>query len=928
MRPIKLTMTAFGPYINTNVIDFERLGKDGIYLITGTTGAGKSTIFDAITFALYGELSDDDRKAEILRSKHVKKDVDTVVELEFEYKGARYKVRRTITGGAKPKSTKKKNDDNAPADGNVLVLPSGKAVVLTKRSSDIQQLLGLDQNQFRQTVMLAQGKFKKLLTAETKDRQAIFRSIFNTDIYNDFQNRLKERFDSIEDALNLKQQEAKHIVMTVRCDGNAELAELQTDLGAGENVNLQLLDKFMALLDALNSEEDKLLAELQAAKTDNDKEIQNVTAALTKGEKQEKLKKALLLANEQRPRLAQNSDTAAGEAERIKKENTAKIDATKRGIIELENDLPKYDELDIKLKSSAELAAKTENDKRKQRELSEACDLHKKKIEELEEESKALENAGVNIANSEAEINKNSERAKALSALVNELSELADERETLARLLEKYRESQADYEELNSRAERLNKRFNDEQAGIMAQGLRDGEPCPVCGSVHHPKPAQKPADAPSKEDVESAKKDAEVARNEYNSLSAECKAKSDVIAEKEKGLSAKTAELLPDASLSDAPEKADKALAEVGARAKELQTELAEERSKLERKNAVSELLPQTRDELAEMQKQAAELSADIAETKGTLAQIIMQTEKLKGSLRFAGKSEAEAQTALLKKQAEELQNGIDNAEKTARECAEALRSIDADIKSYEGQLSAEEPVDTAQKKLEMERLTETGRALEQKLDNAKLNSNYNRTAAVTLGKCYPELVKARELFEYADMLHRTANGSLNGQAKIKFEAYVQAYYLDKTLHCANRHLQNMTNEQYRLIRRRDVGSLSGQHALDLYVKDCYNSTERDVSSLSGGESFIASLSLALGLSDAVQQNNGGVRLDTMFVDEGFGSLSPEYLDMAMNELTSLSEANRLIGIISHVDSVKNLIQKKLVITKERGKGSKVEIIA
>lgn len=921
MRPIKLKMTAFGSYAGETVIDFNKLGTDGLYLITGVTGAGKSTIFDAITYALYGELSDKEREAKMLRSEYADPTVDTVVELEFEYKGLKYTVKRNPTYMRQKKRGEGKSEQKAGAE---LILPNGKVLEkIPQVDAEIKNILGISKDQFKQTVMIAQGKFRELLTADTKTRKEILRSIFNAYIYKDFQDKINVKASSVKAEFEKQLGDLKNAAGSVRYGDNEELGALCDKVALGE---LTAVSELETMLGKQNSDDDSELEKLAKAQKTIDEKILKVTEYITKGEEQNKRRRALEEAREQLPEIKKTSDDKSQEAKDTEEKYSSENAEINKEIGALTADLPKYEQLESNRRKLRETETRITKNTDESNRLGALRDELQKEHAKLWEESVSLENAGVNIEKLNADIRDNKNRTEALSGLVKELKALDDVRKEYRRMQKEYSEARSDSDKLQSLAHDMRNMFNDEQAGLLAETLEDNKPCPVCGSLHHPDPKKKTEGAPSKKEVEAAEASAEKARQKADKLSSECSGKNSVIEEKKRVIGEDIADLLPGSTLDNANENAEKELGGIKAKTADLEKQLTLENKNLTRKNELSELLPKKQDEIDKLKNDLDELTAAIANDTGSRDRLREQIESEARSLRFAGRAEAEARISELDKQLEANKAVIYEANKEAREQLKRLQSLTAEIETHEKNLASETPIDVEENRCEMDALNAEKGVVDGKYLDINVRRIANREAAKKLADVSPKLKDAEQEYTLVRSLADTACGKLSG-VKTDLEAYVQARFLDRILLCANRHLHKMSDGQYDLIRRENIDTAQGQHTLDLDVKDYYNGTQRDVKSLSGGESFLASLSLALGLSDAVQQSSGGVRLDAMFVDEGFGSLSPEYLDQAMSVLRSLTESNRIIGIISHVEEVKRKIPKRIEITKNGSKGSKAEIV-
>ena len=922
MRPIKLKMTAFGSYAGETVIDFNELGKDGLYLITGVTGAGKSTVFDAITYALYGELSDKDREARMLRSEYADPTVDTVVELEFEYKGLTYTVKRNPAYMRQKKRGEGQSEQKA---GAVLTLPGGKVIEkIPLVDAEIKNILGINKDQFKQTVMIAQGKFRELLTADTKTRKEILRSIFNAYIYKDFQDRINVKASNVRAEFERRLEDLRTAAGTVKRGENEELGSLCDKVISGE---LAAVSELETMLGKQNSDDGSELVKLREEQKIIDEKILKVNKDITKGEERDKRSRALEAAREQLPVIKKTSDDKSDKARETEEKYSAENAGINKEIGALTADLPKYEMLESNRRKLLETETRIVKNTDEANRLGSRQTELREEYAKLLEESVSLENAGVNIEKLSAEIKGYEQRLKALSGLKNGLRALEDEQKEYDLLQKEYLVARADSEKLLSLARDMRNMFNDEQAGVLAETLRENEPCPVCGSLSHPDPKKKTEGAPSKEEVEAAGANAEKARQRADDLSLKCSAKGSVIEEKKRVTAENISDLLPGSTIDNAGENAEKELIGIKARTVGLENQLALETKNQQRKTELSELLPQKQSEIEKLSGDINGLTSVIAADTGSRDQLRAQIESESKSLSFLGRAEAEKRISELGKQIADNKAVIDGANETAREWQKKLQLLTAEIEAHEKDLASEAPVDVEERHREMERLKAEKELADSRYLEINIRYTANRDAVKRLAEISPELSAAEREYTLVKSLADTACGKLHGEVKMDLEAYVQARFLDRILLCANKHLHKMSGGQYDLIRRENIDTAQGQHALDLNVKDYYNGTQRDVRSLSGGESFLASLSLALGLSDAVQQSSGGVRLDTMFVDEGFGSLSPEYLDQAMSVLRTLTKSDRIIGIISHVEEVKRKIPKRIEVTKDGSKGSKAVVV-
>ena len=660
MKPVKLIISAFGPYAGKEELLLSKIGDRGIYLITGDTGSGKTTIFDAITYALYGEASGSVRDAAGFRSQYAEADLKTEVDLTFLHGGQEYAVKRN------PEYTRKKargegfTKQGAYAE---LIYPDGRVEAgsanVTKK---IEELLGVNKEQFSQIAMLAQGDFLKLLLAKTEERQEIFRRIFQTNLFR----RLQEAFKNEAGALGKRREESKRSIIQyidgIICNKEEYREELAQFAG---DKDLALVDGVIPLIDRMllehKKEEEPLDQKIEAI----EKELDTLTAFIARAEEDEK------------------------------------------------------------------------------------------------------------------------NRQKALGVLRRDTEALKHLEQAVASAKEGYIKKQQEADGCKEKAGRLRRIYNNELAGIMAESLVEGEPCPVCGSTHHPDKAKR-----------------------------------------------------VDATVNEA------LVEETEKRALKLQ-----EAANLESERA-HELRGRYESALASVEREKQELQDRMEPDTENLKYINRKKELSEEKKRLWGKRDAVRHVLVTN---ENIRTGL-------KERLEELKAIDEKW----GSLKA---------------------------------------------------------------LSDTANGQLAGRERIMLETYVQTAYFDRIIKRANVHLMRMSGGQYDLKRREEAENLRSQSGLALNVIDHYNGSERSVKTLSGGEAFIASLSLALGLSEEVQSQSGGIVFDAMFVDEGFGSLDEDTLKQAMEALRSLTEGNRLIGIISHVAELRNEIGNQIIVVKDRSGGSRVRIV-
>ena len=1213
MRPIRLELSAFGPYAGSTVVDFDKLGKSGLYLITGDTGAGKTTIFDGITYALYGEASGDTRDSGMFRSKYASPETPTEVRLTFRYRGKEYEVRRNPEYDRPKKNGKGFTTQKA---GVELKLPDGNIITKNSDARDkIEEILGIDRDQFTQIAMIAQGDFLKLLLADTKDRQAIFRRIFETRYYQIFQDRLRKETGDLDDKCGDKKKSIRQYLQGIKCDDKSADDKSTDDRSAGEkNEVLQRVklaregqmptQDVLILLDALIREDEELQDTLNMRIRKTKDRLGFIQAELQQAEQLEKWKGDL---KKQKEEFSVKEAEVLGQMEAWEqaKEGQSEIDRLTEDITARKAQFPKYAKREELRKEQEKCAQKLALEENRKEALQTALTAAAKALEEKRIERSTLENAGEQkerlegqkketdqklgeltqryeqltayqglsgerrkkgerlallqdalkgaqdklkeaeilqreIAQIEAELpeygnleniqqelqsldrdlkeavssqkleTKNHEICeKAALDCENELRDLADaganiekltgqlrqardkekKKEKLQDILtvykdlyRKYDKAKEEYKAAGAKAdasrreyERLHRAFLDEQAGILAADLRPGEPCPVCGSTEHPVLACKSPEAPTEAALESAKqkeeKDteaAETASRKAGELRVAMEARYSDAEERMK-------ELLGGCPFEEADKRTEEIKQETRREIRALDGQLEEQNKRVSRRASLEKELPVLKDKFTKSREALQSLDTKIVSLKVKNDALNRRLKELSAKLTYGSRQAAEkadgekktARTAILeaiegaqkafdsckeevtlldgqlsqmrellslsgedstalqqavddtkaemeqegrtllqlnekirdegirlkrkktldlqipreeeeiKKQEQELGKQSDLVNAISREQAGRQKEIDtysgdltfvSEKEARERQAEDEKKMESLKKAIrETETIYNAGKtdlarrralldqlrkqisekelpekekllAEKQELDECSKNDgdaekqvfsrlSTNREILKHIKEGADELSQLERRYQWVKALSDTANGKLTGKEKIMLETYVQTTYFDRIIARANRRFLAMSGNQYELRRKKTAENNQSQSGLELDVLDHYNGTERSVKTLSGGESFKASLSLALGLSDEIQSSAGGIKLDTMFVDEGFGSLDEESLRQAIRTLLDLSESNRLVGIISHVAELKERIDKQIVVTKEKTGGSKVEIV-
>ncbi len=833
MRPIKLTLQAFGAYPDKIEIPFENLGINNIYLIHGMTGSGKTTIFDAISYALFSLPSGQYRKNQNLRSHFASDDKETYVQFDFLYKGEKYRVFRDI------KINKGKIKTSA-----IITLPNSKTVIGNKEVDNfIVDLLGINASQFSQIALLAQGEFMKLLNSDTKTRSEIFRNIFKTSDYKVFQEKLKsaaafyrKSYDEIKNSI---------IQYSSQVDSKNEKTKSYIENYSSSNSIVEF-DEFLKLLKEENKEDNKNLADLKIVLDKLNKDI---------------------IEQEKTLQIAINKQNLFLEKEDLIK----KLDVQK---ISFEKIKDEYQELDKKEKEEKELILKIEKSKQDYE--------NSILIKELEEKNK---NYLKNICEIEKKLKENEE--KILNFKNDYLKFISNEYFNFVELLEKsqneFLKLKDDYNEFNNIYVLAYNNYISSQAGVLAKTLKENSPCPVCGSKVHPNIAKLSDEVISKEELDLKKENLDKL--------------SEILAEKSKNCS-----LLN--------EKKEQKLLEFKNESKRLKIKI-----ELDKYNVLK------LDYLLEIEKNEKLKDDNIKNIDLIKLEIEKNNAKIKTlsqNLNFSNINQILEIYETLKTQKEAISAEIKQIKELYQKENELFASLKSKLELIEKQIDEISKIDSLEidelktiiikYNTEKEEKTSIFNSLNAKLlNNEKLFNN--------LVQAYKKYLETEKNYLEHDILSKCANGDISGRPKIEFEQYIQGYYLDMVLFEANKRLNVMTKNRYRLLRKKDFTSIQSKESLELEVMDFHTFKKRSTKTLSGGESFMAALSLALGLSDCISAYSN-VSIDALFIDEGFGSLDSETLQTALDVIIELTSSNKLVGIISHVDDLKTRIQNRILTTK------------
>ncbi len=869
MKPIQLVLSAFGPYVERTVIDFSALGEEGLFLIAGDTGAGKTTIFDAISFALYGEASGgkEKRKSKSFHSDYVSDQTETYVELTFRHRGETWWIRRNLEyqRPAKKKKDGMETTTRQAADAQMRNEDTGEEILrMDDVNRRVRELLGLTQDQFTQTVMIAQGDFLKILTASSDDRKKLFRDLFHTNLYVDLQSRLQEKNRACAD----EQKALEQVILSAegKIDPEAEFAEREILLSyCGQ---IQHTDALCALLARLIEQEKAAQEQARAQKKEAADQIGALIAAVTEGER---VNRDFADWESKRARLAA---LTAGQGE---------IDAQRAAL------------------AAARRAQQLETDEALMRRTRRDMDAQRAALSEaqaaLEQAEKALPEAETRMKEAESrdgEIHALLAQAKQMEDCLPVLGEverlkaaLDTQKRELQRLTEDSSRAQAAYTAAQNS-------YYLSQAGLLARELKAGQPCPVCGSTAHPCPAQITPETVTRQALEQAAQRRETAEKAQSDAATRLAANQAALDEREDRLRA--LKIGADETQQRLAARIDAAHQAAADRQRAIDAARSAYQALDKRKTAAQSAVDAA-------QKQLAALEKDLR----------AQTEAFEQK-RAAHGFEDEASYRLAKR----TNADIERLDREIRNYDEQKRTLAAQTHELEDKLSGRQRTDLTA--LQNRRAAALDR--QAKAENAEKamvrKLTLHESAEREIRQANAAIQKKRGKWQIIQELYTCCAGIAAGnpRAKLTFEAYVQQYYFRFVVAAANKRLTRLTDGMFTLRVMREAANRVSQSGLDLEVLDRSTGQARDVSTLSGGESFLASLALALGLSDAVQSQSGQIRMDAMFIDEGFGSLDENALRSSIDVLLELADGKRLIGIISHVQELEERIDKQIVVTK------------
>lgn len=926
MRPLQLTMTAFGPYAEKTRIDFRKLDQ-GVYLICGDTGSGKTTIFDAIVFALYGEGSGSGRSSEMFHSDYVDKFTDTEVELTFSCGEKEYRICRTI-------HYKKKRGGGIGGITKQALLYCGQEEPLEKETAvngKVTEILGLDEKQFRQIVMLAQGEFRKFLESKSDAREQILGKLFDHRIYVDFQNRLKMAAEKLRQEREVCEQEIKF------CTAEAGSEEALENLAKEAAEEKEAVEKLL-------KEEQEIQEQLQNRK-------QKAQLYQERQEEVKKCRQTLEMLEQKRAEETEKLKTLE-EKKVLNDQKLPELEQWKIRIRELEKCMEDYERLRILTKELENLQEKRRISRQRSQEGASSLAKCQEEQKIWSEQLETYKDTEVLAAKAEHALLEEEERRKRLSSLKERMRKISVLEKELEKEKDLLAEKNAHFEKTGQVFFAQYRHFLAGQAGILAKELSDRLKeqkeaiCPVCGSAVTKEQqnhfALSEEEVPTQKQVDLAKSQMEAAQTFAMEQAKLCEVKNQaIVIEKQEALQNAQTFFEERISLKELqkPEMLEQLEMAQEIRCREKAEVLKQYQEAVLQKKALEKKAAKSAEHEKTLEKSLNQCKKDLGDLEKACAVAEKEVETIQGGLLAASKEEAKQELEMRKLQLRQSEEAFRQTEEALQQMKVVFGNLQGQIETVQQQkrtakASLEQLMEENTEEISLEKLQTEIREHEMK----RKDLEKQREEAVLLWNSYErsrkkaeelrrELNKTEKAYQTLSELSSLANGQSGEGGKYSFSRYVLGTFFEEILSQANEHLNRMAGGKYELIRKEEADRKNESAGLGMLIYDAYTGEQRDTASLSGGESFQVSLSLALGLSDVVRSHSGGYALDTMFIDEGFGSLDEQALDQAMAVLQELSEGSRQIGIISHVNKLSENIMQKIAV-KKTPKGSSVQVIA
>jgi exonuclease SbcC len=923
-------MQAFGPYAQRVEINFRELDR-GLFLIAGDTGAGKTMIFDAIAYALFGEASGTNRESKMLRSDYAPPEMKTEVELEFLYGGQTYTVNRHLEYMRPAKRGLK--DTKAEADA-YLIYPDGHTQSNRRLVTQaVEDILGINRDQFSQIVMIAQGDFLRLLLADTGNRSEIFRKLFHTQYCLKLQDDLKREADE----LTKQHGELKRAIVDYARQAETYPLSQEAALRVEEikqwqqNANAQNWLRFCELLQQGNVLDAEQIARLKGDKNLLTEVLNQLERQLQEALEQQKLQQQLQIEKAKEITLSTSVDKAQQRQAEAKAEE-GKIESLFQELVVLRQMLPKFQEMSVLVQDISDF----------ERELSIARTRLQGKQDDIQSYVHEMEQLRLTIA--EADVKEGA--VEAARARLEQTQQESERRKNLQRLWQTYAltiqnlrrqqtevlQDEQEHQRQWSLLQDMRSRFYRAQAGLLAKYLIEGQPCPVCGAMDHPNPAMVNEDIVDDDILQEAETQEKRLQQRWQNASekaAGLRSSLEILSKQiEDTLVRNQWVSAVEAGNSENWETLiQKSLQDIEMAWKNRQQELKAAEEAWQQAVLNKKRMEKLQSDYTQALLDVVTFSNKFTSFTETIAQKKLQLESLRKDLPYENLAQVNNLIQTKANESSRLKRELESAEQELRQQQGYLDQCLGQIEALAKQLAQRDDLDAAVIEAQKSQKTSQKTQVEQDIMSHELHLQNHEALIRNIERRGKDMVAMEEELFIVQELANTANGQARGLERLTFEAYVQGFYFNRIIHAANLRLGVMTNFRYRLQRSEEPIDMRSKSGLDLVVHDAHTGKLRSVKTLSGGESFEASLALALGLSDVVQQHSGGVEIDTMLIDEGFGSLDAESLEKAIQMLMQLSEGSRLVGIISHVSELRERIDKKIIVNK-RPEGSSIRIEA